>query len=307
MKILIAGGSGMIGSVVAPYLKAQGHEVSRLVRREPGAAEVRWDPVADCIDAPALEGFDGVVHLASMPWPARWTPKAKQQIYENRMQTNSLLAKSLAGCQYPPRALICASGMGIYPDSGDQLLTEDSRLGTDFLAHLQQDGEAATAPASAAGIRVVNLPIPAVLGGEGLKRNMGRIGSGRQWTSWVGRDELASIVEFILLTEELNGPVNPVSPNPVQNAEFVDILSRVLGRKPGMLVPAFLLRLMLGEMAEALILASRRILPTKLLAAGYVFRFADLETALRHELAVGAAGDDPALVRTEIKSARLEV
>ena len=288
MKVLIAGASGMIGSAVGLYLESQGYEVVRLVRRAAVAGEVSWDPDNGTIDVGALEGFDGVVHLASMRWPARWTSVAKKQIYANRIRTNSLLSQTLAGCKRKPQALICASGMGIYPASGDQVLTEDSPVGTNFLAHLQCDGEAATTPASAAGIRVVNLRIPGVLGGAGLKRNMGRIGSGQQWTSWVGRDELASIVEYMLVTDTLVGPVNPVSPNPVRNAEFAATLSHALGRKPGLPVPALLLRLMLGEMAEALILASRRIVPTKLLAAGYPFRFQELENALRHELGVGA-------------------
>ncbi len=288
MKVLIAGASGMIGSAVGPYLESQGYEVVRLVRRAPETGEVGWDPDNGTIDAGALEGFDGVVHLASMRWPARWTSEVKKQIYANRIKTNSLLSQTLAGCRRKPQALICASGMGIYPSSDDQILTEDSSVGTDFLAHLQRDGEAAASPASAAGIRVINLRIPGVLGGAGLKRNMGRIGSGRQWTSWVARDELASSVGYLLVTETLFGPVNPVSPNPVRNSEFTVTMSHALGRKPGLPIPAFLLRLMLGEMAEALILASRRIVPAKLLAAGYPFRFPELEDALRHELGVGA-------------------
>jgi uncharacterized protein (TIGR01777 family) len=284
MKILIAGSSGMIGSAVAAYLASRGHDVSRLVRQAPVAGEVHWDPDAGNIDAAGLEGLDGVVHLASMPWPMRWTPKTKKQLYANRIITNSLLANTLAVCQRKPQVLVCASGMGIYPASGDQILTEDSPLGTDFLARLQCDGEAATAPAAAAGIRVVNLRIPGVLGGASLKHNIGRIGSGRKWTSWVARDELAYIIEYVLITNTLAGPVNPTSPNPVRNAEMAAALSRAVGRKPGLPVPAFLLRLMLGEMAEALILASRRILPGKLLAAGYPFHFAELEKALQHEL-----------------------
>lgn len=286
MRILIAGASGMIGSIVAPYLESQGHEVARLVRRSPGLGEVFWDPVTGGIDCIGLEGFDGVVHLASMPWPARWTSKAKKQIYDNRVETNNLLAKSLSSCTHKPAVLICASGMGIYPSSGDQVLTEDSPVGTDWLAHLQFDGEAATAPASDGGIRVVNLRTPAVLGGDALRRRMGRMGSGQQWSSWVGRDEMASIIHHVLVTSSLVGPVNPVSPNPVRNVEFTEVASRVLGQKPGPALPAFLLRLMLGEMADALILASRRIEPSKLQATGYQFRFPDLELALHHELGV---------------------
>ena len=153
MKILIAGASGMIGSAVVPYLVSQGHEVIRLVRREPGDGGVYWDPDAGVIDLAGLEGFDGVVHLASKPWPLPWTDEAKKQIYANRMNTNGLLARSLANCEQKPKVLICSSGQGIYPASGDQFITEkDSPLGTDFLARLQIDGEAATKPASAAGI-----------------------------------------------------------------------------------------------------------------------------------------------------------
>jgi len=284
----MSGTSGMIGSVVAPYLANQGHEMVRLVRREPGAGEVRWDPDAGTIDAAGVEGCDGVVHVASMPWPMRWTPKFKKQMRENRLGTNRFLAETLAACQRKPRVFVCASGMGIYPSSGDQVLTEDSAVGTDFLALLQRDGEAATAPASAAGIRVVCLRIPAVLGGAAVRRNMGRMGNGRQWSSWVSRDELASIVHPVLVPDALAGPVNPVSTNPVRNAEFAATLSRALGARPGRPMPAFLLRLMLGEMADALILASRRIEPRRLLATGYQFRFPLLETALRHELSATA-------------------
>jgi len=278
----------MIGSAVAPYLASQGHEVVRLVRREPGDGEVRWDPDAGTIDAAGLEGFDGVVHVASMPWPARWTSEAKKQMRANRIVTNSLLAETLASRQRKPRVLVCASGMGIYPSCGDQVITEESALGSDFLATLQRDGEAAAAQASSAGIRVVNLRIPAVLGGAAIRRNMGRLGSGRQWSSWVALDELANIVNYVLVTDALVGPVNPVSPNPVRNAEYAATLSRVLGSKPGLPIPAFLLRLMLGEMGDALILASRRIEPRKLLATGYQFRFPTLEVALRHELGAAA-------------------
>ncbi len=269
MRILIAGASGMVGSAVTPFLAERGHTVVRLVRREPGTGEVRWDPDAGTIDSASLEGFDAVVHLATLPWPMRWTSEAKQRMRANRMTTNSLLAESLARCKHKPRVLVCASGMGIYPSSGDQVITEESPPGSDFLAMLQRDGEAAAMKAYEAGIRVVNLRIPAVLGGDAIRRNMGRLGSGRQWSSWVSRDELASIVNYVLLTDSLVGPVNPVSPNPVRNAEYVETFSRILGGKPGIPMPAFLLRLMLGEMADTLILASRRIEPRRLLAAGY--------------------------------------
>jgi len=284
MKILIAGSNGMVGSAVTPYLIECGHEVIRLVRRKPGPGEVWWDPDAGQIDTAGLDGFDGVVHLASMAWPMRWTARAKQKIRANRLATNRLLAESLAGCAHKPQVLICSSGMGYYPSSGDDVLMENCPAGTSLLAGLQQDGEAATAPASQAGIRVVHLRIPPVMGGPALQRVGFQAGEGQQWMSWVGRDELASIIEFALKTESLTGPVNAVSPNPLRSAEFATVSTRALGIKPGGVMPAFVARLIMGEMGEEFLLSSRRIQPAKLLAAGYRFRFPDLEGALQHEL-----------------------
>lgn len=285
MKVLIAGSHGMIGSAATRHLMECGHEVMRLVRQTPGPGEVWWNPDAGEIDTSGLDGFDGVVHLATMPWPMRWTGKAKQMIRANRLGTNRLLAEALAGCDHKPRVLVCASGMGYYPSSGDAVLTEDSPAGTSFLSHLQQDGEAATAPASQAGIRVVHLRIPPVLGGAALQRLGFHAGDGQQWTSWVGLDELASIIEFALTTDALVGPVNAVSPNPMRAADFGRAASQALGQKWGSSMPAFLVRLTMGEMGEEFTLASRRLQPAKLLAAGYRFRFPELEQALLHELA----------------------
>jgi uncharacterized protein (TIGR01777 family) len=295
MKILIAGSNGMVGSAVTRHLIECGHEVVRLVRRKPGPGEVWWDPDAGKIDTAGLEGFDGVVHLATMPWPMRWTGKAKQKMLANRLATNGLLARSLAGRTHKPKVLICASGMGYYPSSGDTVITENSPAGTSFLASLQQEGEAATAPASDAGIRVVHLRIPPVLGGRALKQVGFQAGDGRQWASWVGRDELASIIEFALTTESLSGPVNAVSPNPLRKGEFATASTRALGQKSGGTMPALLVRLVMGEMGEELLLASRRIQPAKLLAAGYQFRFPGLEGALRYEMDIMNAGVLPAM------------
>ncbi|MGE5224213.1 MAG: NAD-dependent epimerase/dehydratase family protein, partial [Omnitrophica WOR_2 bacterium] len=233
MKILIAGSNGMIGSAATRHLTGCGYEVVRLVRREPGAGEVFWDPDAGKIDTAGIEGFDGVVHLATLPWPFRWTSKAKQSIHANRLATNGLLARSLANCKLKPRVLICASGMGYYPSSGDAILTEDSPAGTSFLARLQQAGEAATAPASDAGIRVVHLRIPMVLGGAALQRIGFYGGDGQQWASWVGLQEMAFIIEFALTTGSLTGPVNAVSPNPMRYADFGRVSSQALEQKPG--------------------------------------------------------------------------
>ena len=284
MKLLIAGSNGMVGSAVTRHLIAGGHQVSRLVRRAARPGELEWQPDAGRIDAAGLEGFDGVVHLATLPWPMRWTAQAKQKIRANRLVTNGLLAETLARCARRPRVLVCASGMGYYPSSGDAVLTEASPAGARFLSQVQQAGEAATAPASAAGIRVVHLRMPPVLGGRALKQVGFWAGDGQQWASWVGRDELASMIEFALTAETLAGAVNAVSPNPLRSAEFAARSARALGAKPGSAMPTFLVRLIMGEMGEEFILSSRRLHPTKLLAAGYPFRFPELEAALRHEL-----------------------
>ncbi len=286
MKILIAGSTGTIGSALTRCLNECGYKVFRLVRRTPGTNEVYWDPDKGEIDTAGLEGFDGVVHLATMPWPMRWSSKAKKMMLANRLATNGLLARSLAGCEHKPRVLICASGMGYYPPSGETILTEDSPAGTSFLAQFQQAGEAAASPASDAGIRVVQLRIPPVMGGQALQRAGFKAGDGQQWMSWVGLDELAAIIEFALRTDSLVGPVNPVSPNPLRNAEFARVSTKTLGQKPGGSMPAFVVRQIMGEMGEEFILASRRIQPAKLLAAGYQFRFPQLEGALKHEMEI---------------------
>jgi uncharacterized protein (TIGR01777 family) len=287
MRVLVAGAGGLIGSVVAREFAADGHNVVRLVRHDPGPDEVRWDPDAGTIDRDGLEGFDAVIDVASMPWPSRWTSAAKRQIYDNRVRSYRLLAEALAELERRPRVLVCASGMGIYPSSGDDLLTEESAVGSDFLADLQRDGEAATSAASAGGIRVVHLRIPTVLGGPNLAtmaKTIRPLGDGRQWWSWVALDEIPTIVEHVLATDALVGPVNVVSPNPVREVEFSVTLGRILGRRPGRGVPGFLLRLVMGEMAQALLLASRRIEPRRLLQTGYQFRYPELDAALRHQL-----------------------
>jgi uncharacterized protein len=283
MKILIAGSHGMIGSAVTRYLIECGHEVVRLVRQEPGPDELWWDPDAGDIDTAGLEGFDAVINLATKQWPFRWTAKAKEMILQNRLATNGILSRSLAACSCKPGVLICASGVGYYPASGDTVLTEDCPGGTSFLSNFDQAAEAATTAASEAGIRVVHLRIPTVMGGPMLKMVGFQAGNGQQWMSWVGRDELAFIIEFVLKTETLCGPVNAVSPNPLRSAELAVVATKALGQKPGGVMPALIARLVFGEMGEEFILASRRAQPAKLLAAGYHFRYPELECALQHE------------------------
>jgi len=290
MNILIAGSHGMIGSVVTRHLLENGHDVVRLVRCTPGPGEVWWDPDTGEIHSHSLEGFDAAVNLATTPWPLRWTPKVKQKMAANRAGTNHLLAEALAQCDRKPSVLVCASGIGYYPPSGDTIITENSPAGASFLTDLNRDGESATASAGQAGIRVVHLRIPMVLGGERLKMIGFQAGSGEQWMSWIGLDEVASIVEFALRTESLSGPVNCVSPNPMRLAEFAKTSTEALGQKPGGVMPTFIVKLIMGEMGDEFLLASRRAQPAKLLSAGYQFRFPDLADALRHEQAVIKAG-----------------
>lgn len=283
MKILIAGSHGMIGSAVTSHLIECGHDVVRLVRKAPGAGELYWDPEAGRIDASGLEGFDAVVQLASMRWPMRWTRKSKEKLHANRIATYRLLAEALATCVHKPRVLVCASGIGVYPSSGEDILTEGTTPCSNFLSTVDRAGETATESAEAAGIRVVHLRIPQVMGGPALQYVGFQAGDGQQWMSWVGRDELASIIEFALMNESLRGPVNAVSPNPLRNAEFATIATKALGLKPGGVMPKFIVRLAMGEMGEEFALASRRVQPVKLLAAGYQFRFPELECTLKHE------------------------
>jgi NAD dependent epimerase/dehydratase family enzyme len=173
----------------------------------------------------------------------------------------------------------------VYPSSGDEILTEDTTPCSSFLSAVDRAGETATAAAEAVGIRVVHLRIPQVMGGPALRYAAFRAGDGQQWMSWIGRDELASIIEFSLTNESLSGPINAVSPNPLRNADFAATAARALGLKPGRVMPDFIVRLVMGEMGKEFALASRRAQPAKLLAAGYRFRFPDLTDALRHEKA----------------------
>jgi uncharacterized protein (TIGR01777 family) len=283
MKILIAGSHGMIGSAVTRHLTECGHTVIRLVRHTPAYEEVWWNPDAGEIDTAGLEDFDGVVNLATVHWPFRWTARAKKIVLTNRRATYRLLAESLAGCVSKPRVLVCASGIGVYPSSGDKILTEDTAPCSSFLSTVDRDGETATTAAEDAGIRVVHLRIPTVMGGPMLKMVGFHAGDGQQWMSWVGRDELASIIEFALRTKTLCGPVNAVSPNPLRSAEFTTVATQALEQKPGGTMPALITRLVFGEMGEEFLLASRRVQPAKLLAAGYRFQYPDLACALLHE------------------------
>jgi uncharacterized protein (TIGR01777 family) len=294
--IAITGSTGLIGSALAEELRAGGHTVRRLVRserhRRPGDA--LWDPAAGRLDPHALDGIDAVVHLAGEPIAQRWTTEAKRRIRESRVRGTELLARTIASLARPPRVLVSGSALGIYGDRGDEELDEASAVGHDFLGAVATAWEAAAEPAARAGVRVVKIRTGLVLSPRGgaLAKLLvpfrlgvgGRVGSGRQWVSWIGLDDAVGAIIYALGTEALVGPVNLAAPAPVTNAELTETLARVLRRPAIVPVPAFVMRLVFGEMGEATLLASQRMRPRRLLESGYRFRYPTLEAALRHEL-----------------------
>ncbi len=288
-RVALTGASGFIGGSLAEFLRARGHVVHPLVRRAaaPGSTEIGWDPSRGEIDAAALEGLDAVVNLAGESIAGgRWTPARKQAILDSRIRSTGVLCRALAGLAAPPRVLVSASAVGYYGDRGDALLTEASPPGGGFLAELCQAWEAATDPAREAGIRVVRLRLGVVLSPRGgMLRGIlplfrlglgGILGSGRQYPSWIALEDLLDVIGLAMVTEDLSGPMNAVAPNPVTNAEFTRTLGRLLHRPTFLRVPGFALRLLFGEMGQAVFLDSARVLPARLQAAGFEFRCPDL-------------------------------
>jgi len=292
MRVLVSGSSGLVGSALIPALANAGHTEVRLVRRGPAANEIRWDPGG--VESGTLEGFDAVVHLAGESIAGPWTAAKKGRIRDSRVQGTSTLAAALARTGRPPKVMVCPSAIGIYGNRGDEVLREESAPGSDFLAEVGKQWEAATEPAAKAGIRVVSLRIGVVLSPRGgaLARMLppfrmgagGRIGRGRQWMSWITLDDIVGVIQHVLATDSLRGPVNAVAPNPVTNAEFTRALGEVLRRPTIFPLPAFIVRLMFGEMGEALLLGSQRVDCGKLLGSGYRFRHPELKPALEQML-----------------------
>lgn len=299
MRVAVTGASGFVGRAVVSALMAGGHQVVRISRAEPRPAsgDVRWDPARGLIDPGALEGLDGVVHLAGETIAQRWTAGARRRILESRVQGTALLARTLPALDRPPEVLLSASAIGIYGDRGEEPVDEDSAPGAGFLADVTRAWEAAAAPAREAGIRVVHPRLGVVLGREGgaLARLLppfrlglgGRVGSGRQWMSWVARTDLVRALLFLLAERRMAGPVNVVAPEPARNAAFTAALGRALHRPTLGFVPAFALRAVYGQMAQETLLGGQYVRPTRLLGAGFRFLHPSLLEALRVELADG--------------------
>jgi uncharacterized protein (TIGR01777 family) len=305
MLVAVTGSTGLIGTALVRRLQAEGHRVLRFTRsrsagREDrqGSEQAHWDPMAGRIDADALTKADAVVHLAGrgIGDGLRWTRKIKRDIRESRVRGTRLLAETMAGAAASggPRVLVCASGVHWYGDRGEEVLTEASGPGSGFLAEVAHQWEAAADPARAAGLRVVHIRNGIVQAAKApvLARQLplfrlglgGRLGSGREWWSWIALDDTVGLYRHALLNDDLEGPVNGTAPNPVTNAEYAATLARVLGRPSFLVAPRFGLRLVLGELAKELLFPSLRVQPAAAQASGYTFRFPDLEPALRHVL-----------------------
>lgn len=296
MKILISGSHGLVGTALIKSLETEGHEISRLVRHYPNSeAEIEWSPDRYSIQLARIEGFDAVVNLAGESIAeGRWTDEKKRRIRESRVKGTKLLGDALANLTSRPKTFICASAIGYYGNRGDETLTETSAPGDDFLAEVCVEWEKATALATEKGIRVVNTRFGVILDANGgaLAKMLppfrmgigGKIGSGKQWMSWIALDDVVGALKFALANETLKGPVNFVAPNPVTNAEFTKTLGKVLSRPTLFPIPAFGVRLAFGEMADALLLSSQRVEPQRLKTTGYEFQYSQLQTALSHAL-----------------------
>ena len=293
MRIVISGSSGLIGRAIVAELSQAGHEITRLVRGGPSADRpaIFWDPLGDFLDPLPLEGFDAAIHLAGENIAAaRWTSEQKDKILKSRVQSTQLLAKTLAGLRHKPRVFVCASAVGFYGDRGAEIVDESSPAGKGFLAQVAAAWEEAARSAEAAGIRTVHLRLGAVLAAEGgmlprllplFRWGLGAVlGPGTQFLSWVTLRDVVRAVTFLLEREDLSGPVNITSPNPVTNRDFSKALARAVGRPLFLRIPAWFLRLILGEMAQELFLASTRAVPRKLQSVGFEFEYPEIDQAL---------------------------
>ena len=294
MRVLVSGSSGLIGSALLPALREAGHDVVRLVRRAPAAAdEVRWDVDAGTLDRAALGTVDAIVHLAGEGiGEKRWSPEQKRRILDSRVKGTRLLAETAAALDPRPSVFVCGSAVGFYGLRGDEVLTEESSSGGGFLAEVVREWEAAAAPASDAGIRTVLLRTGIVLSPKGgalgrllplIKLGVGgKLGSGRQWWSWIALEDQVRLILHCLDHDDLAGPVNATAPQPATNAEVVKALGKAAGRPTVLAVPTFALSLVMGgELTEEVILAGQRALPKAAEASGFTFVHPDIDSAAR--------------------------
>jgi hypothetical protein len=294
VKVAVSGASGFIGSALVPALAHEGHEVLRLVRRDArDPHEISWDPASGTVDRNALGGVDAIVHLAGANVGRRWTEARKREIFDSHVDGTRLLAATAAALEPSPAVLVCAGGVDVYGSRGDEILTEESSLGEGFLAEVGQAKEAAAEPARAAGIRVVSFRQGIVLAKHGgaLERMLpffrlgvgGRVASGKQWWSWVALDDVTAAYAFAL-RGELAGPVNLVSPTPVTNEQFTKALGEALNRPTVFPAPELGVRALYGEMGVEVLIRRPRVLPAKLLDAGFEFSLPTIDVALADAL-----------------------
>jgi uncharacterized protein (TIGR01777 family) len=292
VRIAVTGSRGLIGASLEPYLRADGHDVVRIVRGRAASDEITWSPEEGTIDGDALRGVDGVVHLAGAGvGDHRWSASYKKTILSSRVNGTTTLSEALSRLPQPPAVMVSASAVGYYGSRADEILTEGSEPGTGFLADVCRRWESATTPAASAGIRVVILRTGVVLSAAGgaLKKQLppfrlglgARLGGGDQYFSWVTRRDVVAAISFLLQRDALAGPFNLTAPQPVSNTEFTHELGRALRRPAKLFVPKAALRVVVGdEMTAEFLLASQRALPERLLAAGFGFADATLPEAL---------------------------
>lgn len=300
MRVLVSGSSGMIGTALREALAGAGHTVERL-RRGVGPSRpgwVTWDPSVNMFDAEAAEGADAVVHLAGASIAdGRWNEKRKRVLRGSRIDSTRHLVGEMAKLKAPPKVFLSASAIGYYGNRGNEELTEKSEPAEDFLSRLAQEWETEARQAAKFGARTVQLRFGVILARQGgaLAQMLtpfkfgagGPIGSGKQWMSWITLPDAVGVIQHALTQEGLDGPVNAVAPNPVTNRDFARALGRVLGRPAFAPLPGFLARMMFGEMADALLLASTRVVPERLQSSGYAFHHPELEGGLRAVLGQG--------------------
>lgn len=293
-KVAITGVTGLVGSALEAFLTTGGHEVVRVVRRDPQPGDCLWDVRAGTIDVQALEGVDAIVHLAGASVAERWTPEHKRAIRDSRVDGTRLIVDAIRRMQTRPEVLVSASAVGLYGDRGDTVLTEDSEPGTGFLAEVGRAWEAEAEAVEALGVRRVTPRIGIVMTSAGAALGTmlpifragggGPIGDGRQWVSWIALDDLIGMIYAGLMDPSWSGPYNATAPNPVTQREQARLIGRVLGRPAVVPAPATAIRTLMGEMGEEMLLAGQRVLPKRAQEAGFRFAHTELADAVRATL-----------------------